>query len=116
MNEKTVRIVRGTNRTIKILVQDVNGAPFDITGATGYLTVKLRKDDDSNTFQKVTSTPAQGSIPNGTDGVIEFYLVAADTADLDPDAYVYDVQVVLADTKRYAVVGMSPFEVTWDVG
>jgi hypothetical protein len=113
--DRAIWHTRGTDRTVQVFVRDEDGLPYDLTGAVGYLTVKFRKEDAAATFQKVTSAPAEGAIAVPESGIMEFYILAADTEDEDPGSYVYDVQVVTGGL-RYSVVTMSPFEIEWDIG
>jgi hypothetical protein len=116
--EQTIWLVRGTDKTIKVYVRDVNGAPYNLTGCTGYLTVKLRKEDTTAKATKSTATTGQGAIVSAEGGKMEFYLSASDSATWVPDSYVYDIQVATASpsSKRYSVVSMSRLEVSYDIG
>lgn len=116
LNDVSITLVRGTDRTIKVVIQDPYGLPVDLTGATGYLTVKHYLDDAAALFTKSTGTAGQGAIAVPKSGVMEFYLLATDTNSLTPGSYVYDVQVVLSTSKRYAVISASKLELQYDVG
>lgn len=115
LNDVSLSLVRGTDKTIRVVVQDSYGVPVDLTGAVGHLTVKHYVDSTSNTFAKSTSVSGQGAIPVPKNGVMEFYIVATDTNSLVPGGYVYDVQLVL-NSKRYAVISLSKIELQYDVG
>lgn len=120
-SDRTIWLVRGTDRTIRVYAKDDSGAPFDLTGCVGTLTVKLRKEDASATFSKVTSTGSQGRVISAASGGMEFYIGASDTASLAPDSYVYDVQIVQTlgsppVVKRYVVIPMSRLELQYDIG
>jgi hypothetical protein len=124
--ERTIWLVRGTDKTVRVIVRNTDGSPFDLTDCVGYLTVKLRKEDTTNKVQKATNVSAAGAIVSAAGGTMEFYLLASDSAAWVPDSYVYDVQIVKtvtpaapplpAVTKRYSVVSMSRLEVQYDVG
>jgi len=100
---------------VRVFVRDEDGLPYDLSGCIGYLSVKFRREDAALIFQKATNVVAEGEIATPESGLMDFYLLAADTADEDPGSYVYEVQVVTGAGKRYSVVTLSPFELEWDV-
>jgi len=104
-------------------VREADGSPFDLTSCVGYLTVKYRKEDTTSKVQKSTSIASAGAIVSAAGGVMEFYLLASDSALWVPDSYVYDVRVVKTVavgpptvTRQYSVVSMSRLEVQYNVG
>lgn len=112
----TINIIRGTNKTIAVTVKDVTGVAIDITGSTAYCSVKGNLEDAATLFQLSTAVGAEGSIVDAVAGKLEFYLVPLNTSALAPKSYWYDIQIVLADTKRYCVVPPNYLSVEWDVG
>lgn len=78
--------------------------PFDITGYTLYLTVKKRKDDtDANALIQKT----QILHDNATNGQSHFEILAIDTANMDYDDYVFDIEIrsFTEDVIRTVLVG-----------
>ena len=81
-------IDQGATFTSDITVKDVNGAVFDLTGYTA--ASKLAKGYSSTrTRTAITVTFAN----DRTTGVLTISLTANQTAALDPERYVYDVEV-----------------------
>jgi hypothetical protein len=97
-----VRMYRGDDATIRFEVRDNNGKIIPLSGASAIFTVKEAFNSVVPFIQKNTATPAQGIIFDATRGLIDFYLVPADTDDaMEEIAYVYDVKVITSDTKRH---------------
>ena len=94
-----VQMYRGDSRTVEITVT-ADGSAVDLSTVAAYvMTVKKNADDPTATIT-VTGTIANAP---GTDGVIEFLLVPADTASLAGGAYVYDVQLTMETGDVYTV-------------
>jgi len=97
------------NRDLLVTVSDDDGDPKDLTGAKIWFTVKEKlTDSDANAKIQKRNTAAGGGpteieVTNPTGGQCEVHLVPADTEDLDPATYHYDIQVLLADGKTYTV-------------
>jgi len=81
----------GDTKKYTVTFKDSDGNAIDITGATVYLTVKKNKtDSDSDAiFQKTVTSHS-----DPTNGVTEFTILASDTATIDVNNYVYDIQFV----------------------
>ena len=81
-------IDQGTTFSTIINLTDDNGDPIDLTGYTG----------DSEMRKHYTSSNSQSfSISlGGTSGTVTLSLTAAQTANLTPGRYVYDVEVTSA--------------------
>jgi hypothetical protein len=108
---KTLKIVRGVTKTIELTVRDEDGALVNLTGATVHLRMKLDINDDDPAFAKSSAEPAEASVLDQDlfKGKARFFLVPADTADIDPspmqaNPYVYDSWVVLVGDARHAVI------------
>ena len=90
----TVSIRRGDTRTLTITITDANGAAFDLSGYTMYLTAKKDPtDDDADAIFKKTATIA---VP--ASGVGSVALTSVDTAQ-DIGAYYYDVEITDGSNK-----------------
>jgi len=100
---ETIELYAGNNRTLRVYVKDDNLDVINVTGATGVLTVKKTKDSSAE-FTKSTAIPAQGQIGSPDQGEMLFYIVPADTANLDVRQYVFDVKVTLSTGKAYTVL------------
>lgn len=98
-----IEIYRGDNRTLEVRVTDSADQPVDLTGASIRFTVRKGVDKEV-LIEKTSSDPAQAKITDATGGVLEVYLVPADTKKLKPGGYVFDVEVTLSNGKVYTVV------------
>lgn len=109
--ENAVSIYRGTSKTLKLAVTDVDEKPVDLTGAAVHFTVKKDVKDTVPVIRKSTAvlTEVEISDPNG--GIARIFLNPEDTKDLDPGQYVFDILSILSSGKRYIVVKLSIFEV-----
>jgi hypothetical protein len=101
------------DRTLEVSVNANTSpqTPQDLTGAKVWMTVKDRTSDlDSSAHIMKRNAAAGGSdseikiLTPATNGQLEIYLVPADTENMNPGTYVYDVQVKLANDKVYTVV------------
>ena len=109
--ENAVSIIRGTSKTLEMLVTDSKGKPSDLTGAKVVLTVKETVGATNPIIQKISDFPAQAEITVPRSGIARIYLVPGDTQTLAIKQYVFDVWVILANAKRFAVIQPSVFEV-----
>jgi len=75
---------------------------IDITGATVYFTAKSSIDDTSNALQKIITNHS-----DPTNGITAISLSSTDT-DLAAGAYVYDIQINLADGAVHTVYPSDP--------
>lgn len=97
-----VKMYRGDDATIRFEVRDNNGKIIPLSGASAIFTVKRAFNDLVPLIQKNTATPAQGIIFDATRGLIDFYIIPADTDDyVEETALVYDVKVMTGDLKRH---------------
>ena len=82
---------QGATFTSDITVKDITGNVFDLTGYTAV--AKLAKGY-SSTRTRTTITTTIANDP--TTGVITLSLTATETAGLDGERYVYDLEIVSA--------------------
>lgn len=111
--KNALTVIRGTSKTFRVTVTDPEtGKPFNLTGATLILTVKRRIEDAQPILRKTTEVMADAVITGPTAGVVEFYLVPADTKNKDIREYVFDVWLIVpgAVDKHYAVIPPSIFD------
>lgn len=105
----TLTIIRGTSKTLELTITDSAGAIVDITGCTVIFTIKDDLYNQLPLVQKMSTNPLEVEITEPRLGKALIYLTPADTHDLDPVVYVYDVWLVLTNTKRYAVIQPTDF-------
>lgn len=108
-NNRVTMFIRD-DRTLAASVNYPDGRPVDLTGAKVWFTVKDRaKDPDSQARILKKNLAAGGSddeiliLTPATDGKVEVYIVPADTENIDPATYRYDIQVIVGG-KTYTVV------------
>jgi len=81
-------IDQGATFTSDITVKDINGNVFDLTGYSGR--AKMAKGYAST---KTRTTLTVTFAADRTTGVLTISLTANQTAALDPERYVYDVEI-----------------------
>jgi hypothetical protein len=114
LNVAITGFVVGDNLEIRRSVSDL---PDSID--TAWLTAKVRagQDDADAIVQKAITTadvPGVGQVENagpGTDGVLRFDLVPADTLAIGTRRLVYDIQLALSNGSIYTVE-MGTFQLT----
>jgi len=107
--ENAVTIIRGTSKTLELVVTDADGKVVDLTGAKVVMSVKEFLTDTNPLVQKISDVPVQAQITLPREGKARIYLVPADTQTLAAKQYVFDVWVILSGGKRFAVVLPSTF-------
>lgn len=108
--ENTIEIVKGTNRTLEVVITDLDCEPIDITGGRVVLSVKETIDDEFPLIQLDSLVPAEGSLTEPRIGKAQMLVVPANTQNLQTDfEYLYDVWYISATSKRFAVVPPSPW-------
>lgn len=114
--ENAIEIVRGSTRTIQVTVTDLDDVIIDITSSRLLFCVKRFAEDEFPEIQKDTDVGAEGVLFDPRDGIARFFLVPADTHNLDFGIeYVYDVWLILPAGERHPVVGPAPFTVASSV-
>ena len=89
--KRKLRIRRGDTYTHQVTETEDDGSAANLTGAT-YL-VQMREDPDDTTYTAQFTT----TILDAVAGEWKFSLTAAQTADLEPGLYFYDVQKTHSD-------------------
>lgn len=84
-------VEQGSDYVTTITLDDVDGSPFDLTDYTGKSQIR-KSYYSSNATAEFTIT-----ISNPTTGTIALNLDSANTANISPGRYVYDV-VIKTDT------------------
>lgn len=109
--ENAIPLIRGTSKTLKLTVVDLDNKPIDLTGATIHFTVKLEPLDRVPVIKKSSANPSEAEVSAPPqDGIARIFLDPADTQDLECRLYVFDVWVILQSGKRYCVVKQSTLE------
>lgn len=100
---------RGDNEVIA-LTRTIDGVPADITGNTYILTV----NKDVNPADTANQVGVEiGTVPVGTDGVIEFQ-PSGSTEDWPPGAWTYDIQQT-SSQGRIKTIAKGVYRVLQDV-
>jgi len=93
--ENSIEMFRGTSKTFDLTVTDDSGQPVDLTGATLYLTIKERMDDQLPLVQKKSSDALQIDIYDPRAGKARIYLEPGDTQNLALKPRFFDVWAIL---------------------
>lgn len=109
-NDNSIRMFRGDNRDADITANWPDNTPIDFTSAKLTMTVKERAADaDVDALFQRKNTAAGGSddeiyTPLPASGQFTVHIVPANTADMDPGVYVYDIQAILSSGKVLTLV------------
>ena len=109
-----ITMYRGDNRTLQVTVKDADGVAVGLTNYTAKFTVRTKPDTDTVTIAKTTTLAAEIDITDPTNGILEIYIVPADTKDLTPRSYDYDVEITSA-TSIVSTVVKSTFTIQADI-
>ena len=101
---QAIELYNKNNRTLRVYVKTADLNVVNTAGSVGLLTVKESKDSSAPVFTKSTNNPAEGAIGSPDQGELLFYIVPADTVNLDIRQYVFDVRVTLSSGKVYTVL------------
>lgn len=126
--ENSVRVIRGTSKSFKLTVSDLredsivscgcdkaSPPPLDLTGATIHFTVKKEISDRLPVIKKSSINSSEIEIVNAKAGIAKIHLAPSDTQDLEPNFYVFDVWVVLANGKRFCITGPCQLQIEYGV-
>lgn len=110
--KNAVQVIRGTSKTFELTVTDESGGVVNLTGSRVIMTVKRELVDRNPVIQKDSAVgPTQVELSEPKAGKAKIYFDPPDTQTLDVREYLFDVWVVLASGKRYAVVPPSVLEI-----
>ena len=101
---ETIELFTNNNRTFRVYVKTPELSIINVAGAVGILTGKATKDSTIPTFTKSTAIAGQGSIGSPDHGEMFFYIVPADTVNIDVRQYVFNVKVTLSTGKVYTIL------------
>jgi hypothetical protein len=105
------QIARGTSKNFSLSVQDGSGGHVDITDCRLVFSIKRTITDPFPIVQKTSAHSDQIEIIKPLRGLATIKLVPADTHNLDPGVYVYDLWIVLKTGSRYQIIPPSAFVV-----
>jgi hypothetical protein len=95
-----VAVPKGDTRTIKAILTDSLGAPFDLTGYEVIFTAKLgMSDTDAN----AVIGPKAGSVQDAEGGILHVDLLSNDT-NITPNDYHFDIRIYKETTNIYTIV------------
>lgn len=100
---ESIDLFANNNRTFRVYVKDSDLNIINVTGCTGVFTIKKTKADAPQII-KSTAIPAQGAIGSPDQGELLFYILPADTVNLDIRQYVFDVRLILPSNATYTVL------------
>lgn len=80
---------RGNDRTFNVTVKDSSSVAIDITGYTIFFMVK-ENTNQADSLAKITKTAV---LTDPTNGIATITIDAADTQDLIPKNYQYDIKI-----------------------
>lgn len=109
--ENALTLIRGTSKTLELVVTDADGKVVDFTGGKIVMTVKASITDTNPLIQKSSDVVGQAELTAPREGKARIFLVPGDTQTMTAKQYVFDVWLVLVSGKRFAVVPPSIFEV-----
>lgn len=106
--------VRGDTKVYTITFKDSAGAPYNIKNWVVRMTLKQNASlpDSAAVLQKTVSTFADTT--SGTSGVAEITFLPADTVDIEPGEYDFDISVTTSQNKVYTVM-RGKYSLDYDV-
>jgi LysM repeat protein len=113
MPQQYARHHRNEDATIRVAITNPDGSAYDLTGAQARLCVKeFATDTDANAKIRKTTTSASEAVivAPATAGIVDFFILPADSAALGLETavpavtYFLGVKIKSAATKYYTVV------------
>ena len=98
MAKNLLKFVQGEEKDITVTVKDASENAVDLTGATGFFSVKENKNDADGLaiIAKDTATASEMELTDPTNGIAVIHILEADTASVAPKEYFYDIKFKLA--------------------
>lgn len=101
---QTISMYRGNDRTVSLTIIKTDGTAYNLTGCTIQMIVK----QDINDLDAEAILTFDGTITGAANGVVEFYIVPADTSSIttlkDNVPYPCDFEVTTATGEKYTVL------------
>jgi hypothetical protein len=85
-----IQIDQGATYTLALSYKDSAGVPINLTNYTAAM--QLRKTVESATAS-LSLTSSSGIVITGATGLLNITITATQSRDLDPDIYVYDLEI-----------------------
>lgn len=110
-----ISIIRGSSKAIELAIRK-DGAAFDLTGVALYFTVAEPRYPDAaeapeNPTPVIEKTSEDGiEVTSAPYGLATITILPADTAELVPGDYLYDVWAVVQDA-QFCVVEPTLFQI-----
>jgi len=111
-----IDVEKKRDKTVRVTLT-TNSAALDITGASIWFSVKSHLDDD-DTDALITKKnlaaggdDSQARVIDGAGGILEIYILPADTESFDAGDYWYDVVVETTVPRKLQAVAPSRFSV-----
>lgn len=106
--------VRGDTKTYTLTFKNAAGVAYNIKNWVVKMTLKQNASlpDSEAVVSKTVSTFSDTT--SGTTGVAEITLLPADTVNVEPGEYDFDIAVTTADSKHYTVM-RGKYNLEYDV-
>jgi hypothetical protein len=116
---KRLSLIRGDSQTYTLTFKQNNNVLYDISAWTIYFTLKENPNlpDSAASLQKILVAGTNGTTgfgTSGTSGIATIQLFPADTVNLTPETYDFDIQVRTAAAEVYTVL-KGKFDLEYDV-
>ena len=104
MAQKNLTLTRGDSDNYGVTFKQANGTPFCIKNWVIFFTVKSSPDldDSAASLQKIITAFSDST--SGTSGSANIPILPADTKDLTPGEYFYDISVCTNSSANYTVI------------
>ena len=110
IEDNHIKMFKGDHRDLEVTLSWPDGDPVDLTDAEIRFTVKEKLKDPQSAAKITKANAAAGGsddeikIINAAGGRLDVYLVPADTEDIDPATYQWDIEVILSSGKKITAV------------
>ena len=101
---KKLSFTRGDTQTYNLTFKRADGTPYCLKNWTVFFTMKEDWElaDDQAVVQKIVTVFSDTT--SGTSGSATVSILPADTADLDPGSYAFDIAVCTNENENFTVV------------
>ncbi len=100
-----VYMYKGDDKTLRVTVADQDSIAIDLLDCSLRFSLKALATDETPLIEKTTVDSAEiAIIPPTSQGIAEVYLIPADTVDLAPGTYAFDVELTTKLLKIYTLL------------